>query len=294
MDTDKILIPNNDISIPAYLNTLERTTKVLLNRWQVMESRLHNRSLPVFKIVNKIPDAIGSAFIIEAKGDQYIVTVGHVLDEIDSGTLAIGSDGEKEWLDLAMFRTWFHTPKINGRNNDNLDLAFSLIPMEARPKIANTGVETIKWEECSESLDRISDFVTISGWPSHHAKPNYGTKMIRPEPLAMTMPVAPFDASIREGITEEFNFLIDVSNPRHSKTDQPIENLKISGISGGPVWNIPSVKDFLNGSNEVTLAGIIHGNEPGKHRKLIATRASFILIQLLYAFPKLLYKMPDG
>ncbi len=286
-----------DKSIPASLIKNGLRGSVAWNKWIATERKMARASMPIVRIKGKKkePDSMGSGFILTSHDRFFLISAAHVWDEArnydENNCIALLADGC--YYPLAIWPTLLHsTPgtPLDREKDDSLDFAYKEVPREVAEEIRNLNVVPIHIKDCLiDEVDTCHHY-TISGFPSHWAKLMHGIKRIEFEPIVLTLERVEIEERQSSELTNFNNLVLDVTGLGHERTSQPINNIKLSGTSGGAVFALPPIEDWLAGKAQPILAGLVTGWLNNAHTRLSATRIALILNQMMHSYPELVYK----
>ena len=242
------------------------------------------------------PELIGSCFLLDLKGNPYLVTAAHVYDERKSGLVTI-SGQNTTYYPIDMFRGEYHltrSEKID-RSDDKADFGFAMLPQAIVELLKKRNSRFISIEECLQTPAQNTHYA-FTGFPAHWGKPNHGTKMIETAGIVYATRIK-LDEQAEYGLNE-WNFVLDLKSPAKMDTGQPLRDVKLPGISGAPVFTLPSVEEFMNGSSVNYVAGMStervgKGNQPQKDG-LAVTFISAILSAIISSNEVLMLQPPNS
>lgn len=299
-------------SIPGFLidNGLRSEENPAWKKWKETQMRMLRSSLPIINIQGgntskESYEVVGSGFILTSHGRFFLVTAAHVWDESvrDTNSSYISILDEKHQYPLSHISSpLFRTPGIElSRSDDKLDFGYKELPADL-VKLFLPWISPIHLNECRmEEKKDHNEWLTVVGWPTHFAKPRHSLKMVYPEPLALTVKRNPEEETkISSTVSTESNIILDISVLGHEKTSQPVDRIKLSGVSGGPVWALPTPEEWIAGLASPILAGITterldeFGNSAENGNRLLATSILLVLNQMMHSYPELVFMETQG
>jgi hypothetical protein len=243
------------------------------------------------------PELIGSCFLLDLKGSPYLVTAAHVYDERKSGLVTIGGQNTT-YYPIDMFRGEYHLTRSENidRSDDKADFGFARLPQEIVELLKNRNARFFRIEECLQTSARNTHYA-FTGFPSHWGKPNHGTKMIETAGIVYATSIKS-DEQMEYGLNE-WNFVLDLKSPTKMETGQPLKDVKLTGISGAPVFTLPSIEEFMNGSSVNYVAGMStervgRGNDPKKDGLAVTLISAILSAIISYNKELMLQPPPSG
>jgi hypothetical protein len=226
---------------------------------------------------NRLPQLIGSAFIIRVRDREFLITAAHVLRENRSSNLFGGT------------RTL--RPLEGGRVYRSADRDVAVVPIEAKLHDALVDVARLRPEDTDvDDTPQPRVLYTFTGYPSSRNKPNLATKDISNQPTLLTAPSAPLSWYKRLGLSPEAHiatrFRIQQARDLHTHGEGAPSP---QGMSGGPVWRLGMATEIGVGliGERVIGVGIEYRQET-----LIAVRIAIAFAAISHVAPELAQLLP--
>jgi len=211
--------------------------------------RLEQRILPyTFGLYairpNRMPQLVGSAFIVEAGAAEFIVTAAHVLRANRASNL------------LAGVRTL--NPLEGGEVFRGEEFDIAVIPVQPALHRALADVARLRLDLVDVNDTPVSGALySFTGYPASRNKPDLRAKEVTNEPTLITAPTAPLAAYAALRVKPETHIAIEYRQTewRDLRTEH-IAAPAPHGMSGGAIWRIGTPADVACGVLGERLIGI--------------------------------------
>jgi hypothetical protein len=224
-----------------------------------------------------IPDLVATGFVLSVGVRRVMVTAAHVVDMAEEGYLVI-SHGDRF---VTLPKRWHITKGTpnNRSKDDKLDFAFVDLKQIHREALRDAGSRFISLDEIA-APDARDQEVVITGYPAHRSKPDRIGKVVEFDaPMVYCSSLAEEEYRGFDNDAHIFVKCDQVLSVAHRK---PIHNFSFIGASGGPVWGLPTIRDFVWGHSP-TLLGLVTERIGDRRQRIAATRASIIATQVTRA-----------
>jgi hypothetical protein len=226
---------------------------------------------------NRMPQVVGSAFIVRVHEAEFIVTAAHVLRANRASNL------------LAGIRTL--NPLEGGEVfcSDDVDVAVIRVLPDLHSALADVARVELDHLDVNDTPEPQMLY-TFTGYPASRNKPNLKAKEVTNEPTLITGRTAPPAAYATLGIAPEKHIAIEYgqSEWRDLRTAS-IAAPAPQGMSGGAVWRIGTAADLANGILGERLIGV-----GAEHRNgmLVGVRIVFALAIIGHVIPEMRSRIP--
>lgn len=239
------------------------------------------RPVLVHREGHRNPEVVGSCVLLAVGDRRFALTAAHVADYmIATGTIFIG--GSEDVVEITPWNA-HGTPSDEGRDDDNLDIAFSEISDECAAALGD--VVWLRPEQVSlQTVPAGSGLLMVaSGFPVRDAELQYGTTHFDATPHAYPAAVSPAAAYEEHGFDPEANVLVDYDRFRMAGRSGP--TVRPEGMSGGALWHLPS--SDLARTDELILVGILIAWRERGCKVMVATHAVYALVMIAKVHPEL-------
>jgi hypothetical protein len=266
------------MATPYFLPAKFENFEIYKKYHEVIE-QLARSSLPLFSTDHKGGLCIlGSGLILKYQDHCFLVSAGHVLCERTE------PQNNKSYIWIIAGNRSYHLNDLDsyvlysaGSKNEQstIDFAIIALPLHIGSFLERTGYKPIHLNECEITLSERDGFGVV-GWPSNLFTRSifYGKEFFGP--LVFTTYKVQHAHLIKR--INPWEIHLDATFPERGIQGQELNTLRLKGMSGGPIWSLPSLTEWLKDTDlNPRLAGItICDKNVGRHRIIIGFRIAHI------------------
>lgn len=244
--------------------------------------RLEQRILPyTFGLYgirpNRMPQLVGSAFVVEVKTAEFIVTAAHVLRANRASNL------------LAGVRTL--NPLEGGEIFRGEEFDIAVIPVRPDLHGALADVARVRLDLVDVNDTPVPGVLySFTGYPASRNKADLRAKEVTNEPTLITAPTGPLAVYEALGVNPETHIAIEYRQTEWR--DLRTKNIAApapQGMSGGAIWRIGTPADVARGVLGERLIGVGIEHRNGM---LVGVRIALALAIIGHAMPELRPMIP--
>jgi hypothetical protein len=220
------------------------------------------------------PEHVGTALLLRAHGCDFLVSAAHVLSD-PSALFLYSETSTKRRLNGTLTRT----KPLDGDKSDRVDLATLMLQPPGLPPYPDVDKEGGDADQLMgrESPFLEDDFFLVTGMPASRSKANPHTYQIKVEAFSLLSSRAPASTYEALRLSENLHLALVLDRTKSVNLDGSARVFPDPhGMSGSPVWRLPSEKNGLHLPQLVGILTEFHRAE----KVLIATRVRQVARQM--------------
>ncbi|WP_126652193.1 hypothetical protein [Chryseobacterium aureum] len=250
-------------------------------------SRLISNSILTHTPIINLPQPpsakpVGCGIYLKTDSARYLISAGHLLNVDDWKKFIAPAGGDKMiWLNGVLATTY-------NKNNDNLDIDFSVLRFSSRMNKHFTDEQWIFISNDQILVNHKIDYngyYFVAGYPISGVKKKVGEAVFNPIPLKLITQSILQKRYAKLGYSEEQFILVEYRRKLQAFGAKQAQITKeIQGISGSGLWYVPDFNDKdENGIPKYFLVGIMTENHKDKGF-LLALKIDFVTEIIIKAF----------
>ncbi|MGH2639221.1 MAG: trypsin-like serine protease [Rhabdochlamydiaceae bacterium] len=230
-------------------------------------------AIPIIREEGSFHKIFATGFIVNIAQKFFFVTAAHVMDDRTKFAIGLGDSLEGNSNLFNFERQIYHSnfDEAGGRDGDNDDFAISEIRNELALKILRKA-RTISKEDIQVETHESRWRAVVGYGGRQKIRPGE----LQPRCLMLSTREWPIEAAPTLQLSPERHALFSRSGRTFNPlTGTRIKNVKYEGMSGGPVWTLPTLSQAFSGDFKPKLLGMCVGSDSA-NRFINGTKISII------------------
>lgn len=209
----------------------------LIERWRSTVGKRHLRVLaPIYREGVRAPELIGTGVLVTLGTRTFLLSAGHVSDDIRDGPHYFAGAGRL--LTLPPWRYSSPIPQGGTRDDDSVDLAYWVVPDEVAQELEPGGTLQAEQLDLVPAEHQEQSVFCLTGFP-HSRQPRSlkdGQWDLNPF-LFLTVELSDHGYG-QVGRDRESAVVVEFNKSAVFKRGQKIQGPNLHGVSGGALWRI--------------------------------------------------------
>lgn len=241
----------------------------------------------------------GSSFLIQVSTSTFLITAAHVIDENEKTTLyAAGANEELQPLEDLVVDESYRTvvPEGGAREDDTCDIAH----VEVDPDKFSSQFKPILIDRVDPNDQPTNNArYLLQGFPWRKNEPAYGTQRVKRSIISYSAGSIASSRYKNIGLDPEFHVAL-IYNPKEVYMPKRLEQghgplakpANPEGMSGGPIWRVPSDAIIRGNENGARLVGLC-SELVAEEKTIYGARISLVLESIRNLHPELSESIPE-
>ncbi|HET9137519.1 MAG TPA: hypothetical protein VFO76_12865 [Candidatus Kapabacteria bacterium] len=235
----------------------ENIDTIILSEWNTMQNFIMRTAIPIVSERRGRHEVIASGIVLTHNNRFFVITANHVLDERTQKPIGIHDGDHTVFAIKQLSDTIYHTvPKAEGET-DNDDIGWFEISSSFFDRLAKTWIAT-RFEEQKTSTPMLSKWRVAAGYRGRQKSYD---DILPPRCSLLTTNVLGDEQYGSFGLDTSKHILLSIGGLKTNGKGLELNELKWDGMSGGPIWEIPTIEQHILGNTKPIFRGIVTGGD---------------------------------